>query len=73
MNTTYSKTIAEADILMFAAASGNNNALHINEEYAATMGFRGRISHGFLYASAMSAAVVDRLPGAGTVYLTQQM
>ena len=36
MTTTYSKTITEADIVLFAAVSGDNNAVHTNEEYAAT-------------------------------------
>ena len=35
--------------------------------------FGGRIAHGFLTASVISAAVANRLPGPGTVYLGQQM
>ena len=34
MSATFSKTITEADIVLFAGVSGDNNALHINEEYA---------------------------------------
>ena len=48
MRATFSKTITEADIVLFAAASGDNNAVHINEEFAATTRFGGRIAHGFL-------------------------
>lgn len=36
MSATFSKTITEADIVLFAAVSGDNNAMHINEEYAAS-------------------------------------
>mgnify|MGYP003947648669 CR=1 FL=1 len=36
MRATFSKTITEADIVLFAAVSGDNNAIHINEEFAAT-------------------------------------
>ncbi len=43
MHATYSKTITEADIVLFAAVSGDNNAVHTNEEYAATTSFKGRI------------------------------
>ncbi len=73
MRATFSKTITEADIVLFAAVSGDNNAVHINEEYAATTRFSGRIAHGFLTASVISAAVANRLPGPGTIYLSQQL
>ena len=73
MQATYSKTITEADIVLFAGVSGDNNALHINDEYAATTPFGGRIAHGFLTASVISAAVANRLPGPGTIYLSQQL
>lgn len=73
MQATYSKTITEADIVLFAAVSGDNNAVHTNEEFAATTRFGGRIAHGFLTASVISAAVANRLPGPGAVYLGQQM
>ena len=73
MRATYSKTITESDIVLFAAVSGDNNAMHVNEEFAATTRFGGRIAHGFLTASVISAAVANRLPGPGTIYLSQQL
>jgi len=73
MRATFSKTITEADIVLFAGVSGDNNAVHINEEFAATTRFGGRIAHGFLTASVISAAVANRLPGPGTIYLSQQL
>jgi 3-hydroxybutyryl-CoA dehydratase len=73
MRATFSKTITEADVVLFAAVSGDNNAVHINEEFAATTRFGGRIAHGFLTASVISAAVANRLPGPGTIYLSQQL
>lgn len=73
LSATFSKTITEADIVLFAGVSGDNNAVHVNEEFAATTAFGGRIAHGFLTASVISAAVANRLPGPGTVYLGQQM
>ncbi|BDI04825.1 MaoC family dehydratase [Sphaerotilus microaerophilus] len=73
MQATFSKTLTEADIVLFAGVSGDNNAVHVNEEFAATTPFGGRIAHGFLTASVISAAVANRLPGPGTVYLSQQM
>lgn len=73
MSASFSKTITEADIVLFAGVSGDNNAVHTNEEFAATTQFGGRIAHGFLTASVISAAVANRLPGPGTVYLGQQL
>lgn len=73
MTATFSKTITEADIILFAGASGDNNAIHINEEFAQTTPFKGRIAHGFLTASTISAAIANRLPGPGTIYVSQNM
>ncbi len=73
MSATFSKTITEADIVLFAGVSGDNNAIHTNEEFARTTQFGVRIAHGFLTASVISAVVANRLPGPGTIYLGQQM
>jgi 3-hydroxybutyryl-CoA dehydratase len=73
MTATFAKTITEADIVLFAGASGDNNAMHINEEFAATTPFKGRIAHGMLSASVISAAIANRLPGPGTVYMKQSL
>lgn len=73
MTASYAKTITEADIVLFAGVSGDNNAVHTNEEFAQSTVFGGRIAHGFLTASVISAAVANRLPGPGTVYLGQQL
>jgi 3-hydroxybutyryl-CoA dehydratase len=73
MSAIFTKTITEADIVLFAAASGDNNAMHINEEFAQTTQFKGRIAHGMLSANVISAAIGGRLPGPGTVYLSQNL
>ncbi len=73
MKASFAKTITEADIILFAGASGDNNAMHINEEFARTTPFKGRIAHGMLTASVISAAIAGRLPGPGTVYLSQNL
>ena len=73
MTARFSKTITEADIVLFAGASGDNTAMHINEEFAQKTAFKGRIAHGMLTASVISAAIAGRLPGPGTVYLSQNL
>jgi 3-hydroxybutyryl-CoA dehydratase len=67
----YAKTITEADILLFAAVSGDNNSVHLNQEYAETTAFKGRIAHGMLTASLISTVLGTRLPGEGAIYLSQ--
>lgn len=73
MSASFSKTITEADIILFAGASGDNNAIHINEDFALKTPFKGRIAHGMLTASTISAAIANRLPGPGTIYMSQNM
>lgn len=73
MSASFAKTITEADIVLFAGASGDNNAVHINEEFGQTTPFGGRIAHGMLTASVISAAIAGRLPGPGTIYLGQNL
>lgn len=50
----FSKTITEADIVLFAAVSGDNYPLHMDEEYAKTTRFGKRVVHGMLTASLFS-------------------
>jgi 3-hydroxybutyryl-CoA dehydratase len=73
MSATYGKTVTEADIVLFAGVSGDNNAVHTNQEFAATTAFGGRIAHGMLAASFISAALGTRMPGPGTIYMGQQL
>ena len=73
MTANFAKTITEADILMFCGVSGDTNAVHVNEEYALTTPFKGRIAHGMLSASLISAVLANRLPGPGTIYLGQTL
>ncbi|TCW32416.1 MaoC family dehydratase [Gulbenkiania mobilis] len=67
----YAKTITEADILLFSAVTGDNNPVHLNQEYAEGTPFKTRIAHGMLTAGLISTVVGTRLPGEGTIYLSQ--
>jgi 3-hydroxybutyryl-CoA dehydratase len=69
----FTKTITEADILMFAAVSGDTNPVHIDAEAAAASMFKERIAHGMLSASLISTVLGTKLPGPGTVYLGQSL
>ena len=70
---SFAKTITEADILLFAAVSGDTNPVHINAEAAAASMFKERIAHGMLSASLISTVLGTRLPGPGTIYLSQPL
>jgi 3-hydroxybutyryl-CoA dehydratase len=68
-----SRTVSEADILMFGAASGDMNPVHFDAEFAAASRFGERIAHGMLTASHISALIGMRLPGPGSVYISQTL
>jgi 3-hydroxybutyryl-CoA dehydratase len=65
--------VTEGDITAFAAVSGDANPLHMDETYAQTTAFKGRIAHGMLGASYLSAILGNDLPGPGAVYLSQTL
>ena len=73
MHATFSKTITEADIVLFAGVSTDVNAVHMDEEFGKTTMFGGRIAHGMLSASLLSAVLGNRMPGPGTIYLSQSL
>ena len=73
MSAEIGKTITEADIVLFAGVSTDVNAVHLNEEFGKTTMFGGRIAHGMLSASLLSAVLGNRLPGPGTIYLAQSL
>jgi 3-hydroxybutyryl-CoA dehydratase len=70
---TFSKTIGEADLLLFAALSGDNYPVHVDEEYAKTTRFGGRIAHGLLTASLLSATNGMLLQKPGGISLAQTL
>ena len=67
------RTVTAEQVAQFAEASTDHNPLHMDEDYARTTAFRGRIAHGLLPASFVSAVVGTRLPGAGALYLEQTL
>ena len=73
MSGVYARTVTETDVVMFAATSGDSNPVHLNQEYAQTTVFKGRIAHGMLSAGFISTVLGTRLPGPGTVYLGQTL
>ena len=68
-----SRTVGAADIEAFADVSGDNNPVHLDAAYAATTQFGGRIAHGMLSAAYISAVIGTKLPGPGSIYLSQSL
>lgn len=73
MGAVYAKTITDADIVLFAGVTGDNNPVHLNDEYARTTMFKGRIAHGMLSAGFISAVLGTKLPGPGCIYINQSL
>jgi len=70
---TLSRTITDTEIESFAEASGDRNPLHFCDVHAADTVFEGRIAHGILTASLISAVIGEQLPGHGAIYLSQTL
>jgi len=73
MVARFGKTVTDADIVMFAGISGDTNPVHLDQAYAETTMFKGRIAHGMLSASFISTVLGTKLPGPGCIYLSQSL
>lgn len=71
MSAAFAKTVTEADIAAFAGVSGDFNPVHINEEFAKTTMFKGRIAHGMLSGAFISTVFGMKMPGPGCIYVSQ--
>ena len=69
MTVSIENTVSEQDVIDFARISGDYNPLHMDEDYAKTTQFKGRIAHGALSASYISAILGNDLPGPGAVFM----
>ena len=67
------RTIEQSDIQAFANVTGDHNPVHLDEAFAQTTRFGRRIAHGMLTASLISSVLANKLPGEGSVYLTQTL
>jgi 3-hydroxybutyryl-CoA dehydratase len=71
---SFTKTVTDDDVLMFAKVTGDDQPLHLDDAFAAKTRFKKRIAHGMLSAGFISAALGTKLaPGYVVVYLSQQL
>ncbi len=73
MSVSLTQIITDEDIKKFASLSGDNNPVHLDEDYAEKSRYKKRIAHGLLSASFFSALFGTRLPGKGCVYVSQNL
>lgn len=70
---TVSKIFSREDVVAFSELSTDYNPVHLDEEYAKNTIFKGRIVHGLLVASLISSALGTKLPGEGSIYMSQEL
>ena len=68
-----SKTFTREDVIKFSEISLDINPIHLDEEYARNTVFGKNIVHGLLVSSLFSAIIANKLPGPGSIYLTQEL
>lgn len=68
----FSKTVTEADIMMFAQLSGDYAPQHVSAEFGKGMMYGSRIAHGMLTAG-LICPVLNQLCGDGSVICSQEI
>ena len=69
----FTKTVSSEDVERFAEITGDFNPVHLDDAVAEKSVFGGRVAHGMLTAGLISATLAGKLPGPGTVYLSQTL
>lgn len=70
---SFTKTLSLEEIEEFARISGDDNPAHVDDEWAAASMFKGRVAHGVLTAGLISAVLGTKLPGPGSIYMSQTL
>jgi 3-hydroxybutyryl-CoA dehydratase len=65
--------VDDRTIELFGEASTDRNPLHFDDEFGRATPFGGRIAHGMITAAFISAVIGNRLPGHGSIYLSQTL
>lgn len=70
---SFTKTVTESDVSTFAGLIGDFNPIHVDAEYARKSRFGRRVAHGMFAGGLISAVLGNKLPGPGSIYLSQQL
>lgn len=63
--------ITDEKIQAFASVSKDYNPIHLDQDYAESSKFGKRLAHGAMVASFFSALFAMKLPGPGSIYVSQ--
>ena len=70
---SFSKTIMQSDVYLYAGISGDFNPIHVNAIESQDSIFGKQVVHGMLTASLLSTVIGNIMPGKGSIYLEQQV
>lgn len=73
MQKSFKIFISEDMLADFAKLSGDDNPLHMNEEYASSTSFKKRVCSGMFLASFFSRIVGMYLPGKHALHISQSL
>ncbi len=73
MSRSITKVMGEHEINLFAEVSEDRNPLHLDADAGKASIFKTRIAHGMLSAGLFSALIGERLPGHGSIYMSQNL
>lgn len=65
----FSKTITEAEIVLYAGLTGDFNPIHMDAEFAKKSRFGERVAHGTITLGLIAPIIGMELPGPGSVLL----
>lgn len=59
------------DVMIFSKISTDTNPIHLDEDFAKSSIFKKNIVHGVLVGSLFSSIIGTKMPGMGSIYLSQ--
>ncbi len=69
----WNRVIDTEFVKQFAELTGDNNPIHLNEEFARNSIFGQRIIHGLIVGTIFSKIIASDFPGPGSIYLHQDL
>ena len=73
MTESISKVITSEDVRKFSELSGDTNPIHLDKKYAKETRYKKNIAHGLMCASYFSGIFGTKLPGLGSIYVSQSL
>ena len=73
MTESVCKVITNEDVRKFSELSGDTNPIHLDKKYAKETRYKKNIAHGLMCASYFSGIFGTKLPGLGSIYVSQSL